>query len=101
MRAGASPLIVSAASICEMAIGVARGRWPEAQPFFPDAAARLRRKGYRVMAIEAAHAERSATQPWLHDDPFDRLLIATAEAEGLTLVTSDAQIQRYAVAWLW
>jgi PIN domain nuclease of toxin-antitoxin system len=53
------------------------------------------------MAIEAAHAERSATLPWLHNDPFDRLLIATAEVESLTLVTSDAQIQRYAVAWLW
>jgi PIN domain nuclease of toxin-antitoxin system len=101
MGAGASPLVVSAASIWEMAVGLARGRWPEVAPFFPDAADRLRRRGYRVVAIEAAHAERSAGLPWIHNDPFDRLLIATAELEGLTLVTGDAQIQRYAVSWLW
>lgn len=101
MRAGASPLVVSAASVWEMAIGLARGRWPEVAPFFPDATLRLRHKGYRVIAIEPAHAERSATLPWLHNDPFDRLLVATAELERLTLVTADAQIQRYAVPWLW
>lgn len=101
MRAGASPLIVSAATIWEMAIGLARGRWPEVQPFFPDAAARLRRKGYRVVDITAAQAERSATLPWLHNDPFDRLLIATAELERWTLVTGDAAVQRYEVCWLW
>jgi PIN domain nuclease of toxin-antitoxin system len=101
LAAGTRPLVVSAVTIWEMAIGLAKGRWPQVRPFFPDAAARLRGKGYRVVGIEAAQVERSATLPWLHNDPFDRLLIATAELEGLTLVTGDAQIRRYAVAWLW
>jgi PIN domain nuclease of toxin-antitoxin system len=39
--------------------------------------------------------------PLLHKDPFDRILISTALVEGLTLVTSDTQIQRYAVPFIW
>lgn len=101
MRSGRLPLLVSAASIWEMAIGLARGRWPQVAPFFPDAARRLRGKGYRVLPIEARHAERSATLPWLHNDPFDRLLIATAELDGFVLVSGDAAVQRYPVPWLW
>lgn len=101
MRAGTRPLVISAATIWEMAIGLAKGRWPQVGAFFPDAAARLRGKGYRVIPIAPVHAERSATLPWLHNDPFDRLLIATAEIEGLTLVSGDLQIRRYPISWLW
>jgi len=36
-----------------------------------------------------------------HRDPFDRMLIAQAKTEGLTLVSNDPQIWRYDVAWLW
>ena len=36
-----------------------------------------------------------------HRDPFDRLLIAQAQAESLTLITNDANIQKYPVSWLW
>lgn len=51
------------------------------------------------MPLDGRHVERSASLPWLHNDPFDRLLIATAELEGLVLVTADTAIQRYPARW--
>ena len=39
--------------------------------------------------------------PKLHKDPFDRLLIATAKAENMILVTADENIHKYDVSWFW
>ena len=55
----------------------------------------------RLLPIEAAHAYASYDLPLLHRDPFDRMLIAQALAEDLTLVTKDEAIQRYPVKWIW
>lgn len=49
------------------------------------------------LAITVAHARRAGALPTVHDDPFDRLLVAQAELEGLTVVTRDADIGRYGV----
>jgi PIN domain nuclease of toxin-antitoxin system len=57
--------------------------------------------GARVLPLEAAHAYAAYGLPLLHKDPFDRMLIAQALAEDLTLVTCDETIQRYAVKWIW
>lgn len=53
--------------------------------------------GVRPLDVTAAHALRMATLPLLHRDPFDRLLVAQAQVEGLTLVTADANILAYDV----
>ena len=39
--------------------------------------------------------------PFLHRDPFDRLLVATAKAESITILTADENIQKYDVKWVW
>ena len=39
--------------------------------------------------------------PFIHRDPFDRLLVSTALTEGLTVITSDENIQKYDVQWVW
>lgn len=57
--------------------------------------------GARVLPLEAAHAYAAYGLPLFHKDPFDRMLLAQAITEGLTLVTSDELIQRYAVKWVW
>jgi PIN domain nuclease of toxin-antitoxin system len=57
--------------------------------------------GARVLPLEAAHAYAVYGLPLLHKDPFDRMLIAQAVAGNLTLVTSDENIQRYPVKWVW
>ena len=57
--------------------------------------------GARVLPLEAAHAYAAYGLPLLHRDPFDRMLVAQAMADGLTLVTCDENIQRYPVKWVW
>jgi PIN domain nuclease of toxin-antitoxin system len=56
--------------------------------------------GFRPLPITAEHAVVAGRLPLLHRDPFDRMLIAQARCEGLTLVTRDPQIRRYDVALL-
>lgn len=50
---------------------------------------------------EKAHCQKIAELPTLHGDPFDRLLIAQALCEQMTLLSADANIQRYPVPTLW
>jgi PIN domain nuclease of toxin-antitoxin system len=54
-----------------------------------------------ALAIRAAHIRRLAGLPELHKDPFDRILVAQALAEGLTLATKDAILARYGAAVVW
>lgn len=87
-------LMFSAASLWEIAIKRTLGRDDfRAEP-------RLLRRGlldngYVELPITSQHAVGIDALPPLHRDPFDRLLIAQALAEGITLVTSDAQVARY------
>ena len=55
----------------------------------------------RVLHIRATHITALAALPMLHKDPFDRILIGQATAEGLALVTDDASIGEYPVQTLW
>lgn len=51
--------------------------------------------GFAELAIEAHHLSRVAQLPWIHRDPFDRLLIGQALAEGMKLLTVDATLKGY------
>jgi PIN domain nuclease of toxin-antitoxin system len=55
----------------------------------------------RVLQIRASHITALAALPMLHKDPFDRVLIAQAKAERLSLVTNDAPIGAYPVQTIW
>jgi PIN domain nuclease of toxin-antitoxin system len=93
----ANDVYFSVASIWEMAIKVGTGRLE-----FPvsEIEAHTVGRGLTVLPILAPHAVELLSLPRLHGDPFDRMLIAQARAEGLTLVTEDAAIRRYEVALL-
>lgn len=56
--------------------------------------------GFYRLPIDFPHALAVASLPLLHDDPFDRMLVAQAMVENLTLVTADSAILRYNVAML-
>jgi PIN domain nuclease of toxin-antitoxin system len=58
----------------------------------------VRRGNLRVLPITAEHALAAGDLPRHHDDPFDRMLVAQAMAEGLTLITRDAGLRAYGVA---
>jgi PIN domain nuclease of toxin-antitoxin system len=89
----ADRVYVSAASIWEMATKVARGRL-EAPPDFPH---RLLDLGMLQLALEWEHARVAGGLPLHHRDPFDRMLVAQAMVERLTIVTRDEVIRRYPV----
>lgn len=92
-RSDAEPM-VSAASLWEVAIKAGLGR----EDFQVDASI-LRRglleNGYAELPVSGAHATAVARLPDIHKDPFDRILVAQAQLEGITLVTTDAIVARY------
>jgi len=89
-----SPIVlVSVASVWEAAIKTALGRLQLPEPL----SAGIRRSGFDDLPITSAHAEHAAQLPLHHADPFDRLLIAQAQLEGLELVTHDRELARYDV----
>jgi len=93
-------LLLSAASAWEIAIKFRLGRLELPEPprdYVPD---RLRRSGVHPLAVEPDHALRVADLPEHHRDPFDRLLIAQAQALDLLLVTADRQLSAYDVELL-
>ncbi len=90
----AHQLFFSAASLWEIAIKRTLGRADfQADPAF------LRRElldnGYTELAITGRHAVAVAGLPALHKDPFDRMLVAQAMADGLLLLTGDPTVVRY------
>lgn len=94
MEGAGNELIFSAASLWEVAVKSSLGR----ADFRVDA--RLLRRGlldnsYRELAITSEHAVFVDSLPSLYKDPFDRILIAQATVEGVTLLTTDEQVARY------
>jgi PIN domain nuclease of toxin-antitoxin system len=63
----------------------------------PDLAGRVAGMGFRELPVTHPHAIAAGRLPVHHRDPFDRMLVAQARVESLTLATRDADIQRYDV----
>lgn len=95
--ARADTVLVSAASAWEAAIKVALGRLTLPEPF----ARGVEGSAFVKLAITFAHADRVGHLPHHHGDPFDRLLVAQAQVEELTLVTHDRKLEPYDVDVLW
>jgi len=89
----ASEVAFSAVSFAEIGVKASIGKL--AVP--DDLDEYLRRGGVRVLRLEPAHGLAVAELPLHHRDPFDRLLIAQARCEGMTLMTADAAIMAYDV----
>ena len=89
----ADTVYVSAASAWEVAIKIGLGRLRPSRTVEQAAEA----SGFLELPITFRHAERVASLPAHHRDPFDRLLVAQAEVEGLALVTRDPVFRRYTV----
>ncbi|MGH7897534.1 MAG: type II toxin-antitoxin system VapC family toxin [Candidatus Binatia bacterium] len=101
MRAITDPVnevYVSAASTWELAIKAALGRIDLDMTRTVEAAEKA---GFAELAIRIRHTARVRLLPMHHRDPFDRILIAQAAEEGLTLVTRDSGFRAYGVPVLW
>lgn len=93
----ANHLALSAVSSWEVAVKYRLGKL--SLPVPPEAfiLPRLARDGIEALPVAHHHACAVAGLPEIHRDPFDRLLIAVAQVEGLTLVTADPQVLAYDV----
>ena len=61
----------------------------------------ISQNGFIVLQITQSYLENISRLPFIHRDPFDRLLIATVIAENMTIVTADENIQKYDISCIW
>jgi PIN domain nuclease of toxin-antitoxin system len=94
---GGAELFFSAASIWEIAIKYRLGRLKLSTPPEDLMPAELARDTIQILPISMAHALRAGALPPHHQDPFDRMLIAQAQLENMTLVTADPHFSDYKV----
>ncbi len=96
-----TPAYVSSATGGELAIKSRLGKLPHAQEAVSNLAALVRESRMEVLPITLAHALAAGALPGPLKDPFDRMLIAQAQIEGLTLVSIDKAFKRYKVPLFW
>ncbi|MFK7735157.1 MAG: type II toxin-antitoxin system VapC family toxin [Pirellulaceae bacterium] len=96
ITSGTNQLFFSHASLWELHIKISRGRLKIPEPLL-DVAASMR---CHLLPITTEHIEEIQHLPEYHRDPFDRMLVAQAVTDGLTLVTRDNAMQQYHVAIL-
>ena len=84
---------VSGASLYEITYKATIGKWPELSPLLAvDLDAKLRADGFDVVPASGAIAQRAGSLGWAHRDPFDRIIVATALARGLAVVSKDESL---------
>jgi PIN domain nuclease of toxin-antitoxin system len=91
-RLDACEVFVSAASIWEVSIKTALGKL-DADP--AALLAEIEPAGFRLLPVTGEHAAAVALLPPVHNDPFDRMLVAQAKTEPLLLLTNDAALAGY------
>ena len=94
-------VIVSAASAWEIRTKARLGKLPGAQAVAADVAACVVSQGFSALPISLEHAAQAGNLPGPHRDPFDRMLIAQSQLEGLPLVTNERAFDDYGIERLW
>jgi PIN domain nuclease of toxin-antitoxin system len=92
---------VSAANLWEITVKLSLGKLKLPRPFAEVFPQQLEVNGFELLPISCAHLNQNVTLPFHHRDPFDRLLIAQALADDLTIVTRDLEFSKYSVKILW
>jgi PIN domain nuclease of toxin-antitoxin system len=93
-------IYVSACVAWELATKANLGKL-NAQELVSDLPRLLFEEGFRRLAISVDHAIRAGGLPPHHNDPFDRMLVAQAQALGFPIVSADATLDRYGVTRIW
>ena len=92
---------ISAASLWEIAIKLSLGKVKLPQSFDEVFPQQLEINGFELLPISCAHLNQLILLPLHHRDPFDRLLIAQAIADEMTMVTRDPEFSKYPTKVLW
>lgn len=96
-----SRIAVSAASGWEIATKVRLGKLPTAMELTQDLPVIVAAQGFEILPVKLPHGLRAGGYEVAHRDPFDRLLAAQAELEGLTLVSLDPALHAFPCRILW
>ena len=92
---------VSAVSLWEIAIKLSLGKMTLPQPFAEVFPRQLEVNGFELLPVTCAHLNQILALPFHHHDPFDRLLIAQAMVDDMTIVTRDTEFPKYPAKLLW
>ena len=91
---------ICSASLWEIAIKTNLGKLSLKLPL-DDLLYSIRNRDFHILHIEDEYLNGLMKLPYIHKDPFDRLIISTALAEDLTIITIDESIRKYDVPWVW
>jgi len=101
LRGDTHDLYISIISVWEIAIKASLGKLPELKGGSKAFLTWLKDIPVNLLPIVPRHVERVEGLPFIHRDLFDRLLIATAQADGMVILTADENIHRYDVPVIW
>jgi PIN domain nuclease of toxin-antitoxin system len=94
-------ILVSAASAWEITTKARLGKLPGAQDVAADVVGCIADQGFVPLDITVLHAQRAGALAGAHRDPFDRMLIAQAQLEDVSIVSDDAVFDDFGVRRLW
>lgn len=94
-------VLVSAASAWEIATKVRLGKLSSATQLAAEFGGHVEREGFQELPISIEHAARAGLLDGAHKDPFDRMLIAQAQAENLALVSNETAFDAFGVRRIW
>ena len=97
----ATTVLLSAASAWEITTKYRLGKLPGAAEVAADVFACMATQQFTPLDISVAHAQRAGMLPGPHRDPFDRMLIAQAQAEDIPLISIEAVFDHYGVRRIW
>jgi PIN domain nuclease of toxin-antitoxin system len=97
----ANEVLVSAASVWEVATKARLGKLPRAMEVAVDVPACIESQGFVPLSITVHHAQRAGALAGGHRDPFDRMLIVQAQAEGVPIASNEKIFDDYRVTRLW
>ena len=93
IRSPENEVFVSAVSMWELGVKRRKGQLDAPD----DLVSIVEQRGFTPLPLSLFHAEQAASLPMHHRDPFDRMLVAQAQMEGVIIVTADAALRRYGV----
>jgi PIN domain nuclease of toxin-antitoxin system len=98
---GANEVLVSAASVWEITTKARLGKLPGATDVAADVPGCIESQGFVPLPITIHHAQRAGALAGPHRDPFDRMLIVQAQAEGVPIASNEKVFDHYGVTRLW
>ena len=98
---GTARVFVSAASAWEITTKFRLGKLPLAPTVAANVMACIRSQGFIPLPVTVDHGQRAGALPGSHKDPFDRMLIAQAQAERLAIISNEVAFDGYGVTRIW